>query len=73
MTRDVGHVCGHVVEWSAETESEVAFGFFCAELAAFPCPFCGGEAGVPQPSYIREVRLGRAPFPETVARRKPPA
>ena len=78
MKRNVAHRCGHVVEWEAETESEIGFGFFLAELSAFDCPFCGGEHGEPAPTWQREVRFGRGrsttieqTFPELVARRVP--
>lgn len=74
MKRDVGHTCGHVVEWEADTSAEIAFGFFAAELAALPCPFCGSGS---EP-WRREIRFGStapiaaARFPELVARRRHP-
>jgi hypothetical protein len=69
VTRNVEHACGHVVEWSAETAKQAAFGFFLASAQLFPCPFCGGETGLPVESWIREIRYGGSPLPGLLARR----
>jgi hypothetical protein len=48
------HTCGHEVTWL------VRVGLVIAELARWPCPWCGGATGTirPQPGVLLDPRIG---------------
>ena len=51
----IPHSCGHVVSWTCGEGDAGTWLLFVQTMYGLPCPWCGGEGGVPASDETDEV------------------